>query len=43
MEGGGRHRSDRAAGMPGWAAVAGLVLLAVTIAGVAVLAAALLL
>lgn len=43
MTDGGRHRSDRPAGTAGWAAVLGLVLLAVGIAAVTVLAATLVL
>jgi hypothetical protein len=33
MTDGGRHRSDRPAGATGWAAVLGLILLALAIAG----------
>lgn len=43
MADGGRHRSDRAPGLAGWATVLGLVLLAVAVAAAAVLAALLLL
>jgi hypothetical protein len=39
MTDGGRHRSDRPAGSTGWAAVLGLVLLALAVAALTVLVA----